>query len=335
MRTLLSYLADLFSREGSAWNRFWFAPSDPLTLCVLRILAGLAALYYHASYTFDFILWFGPRGLLAGETVQELAGDVHPSPLFFTDAEPALWVFHVVGFVVLLSFTAGLLTRVTSILSLLVILSYVHRAPMLTGLFEPVLTMLMFYLCLAPAGAYLSVDSLLGRRKSSADGPHDAGELHGCLKSSWATVATRLIQVHLTAFYLVMASNKLMSATWWQGEAVWWLIARTESRLIDLTWLHNAVYFTNGWTHAIVIFEFAFAILIWNRVARPLLLALAVLMWGSLALITGLVGFCAIMLVANLAFVSPAAMCHFGDSLRSKQGAADNEAPEKVRAEAS
>ncbi|HZZ73705.1 MAG TPA: hypothetical protein VFE24_15750, partial [Pirellulales bacterium] len=45
--------------------------------------------------------------------------------------------------------------------------------------------------------------------------------------------------------------------------------------------------------------------LIWNRLARPLLLALSVVMWGSLCLLTGDVLFSLIMIAAGLAFVSP------------------------------
>jgi hypothetical protein len=61
----------------------------------------------------------------------------------------------------------------------------------------------------------------------------------------------------------------------------------------------------NAWTHAIVLFELLSAVFIWNRLARPLLLALAIPMWLSLALISGLAPFALIMLTANLAFFSP------------------------------
>jgi hypothetical protein len=95
---------------------------------------------------------------------------------------------------------------------------------------------------------------------------------------------------------------------WWSGIAVWQLMGRPESRLVDLTgWFDGddvgpRLYALNLWTHAIVAFELAFGLLIWNRAARPLLLGLSVLMWSSLALILGDPAFCAIMLIAGLAF---------------------------------
>jgi hypothetical protein len=61
----------------------------------------------------------------------------------------------------------------------------------------------------------------------------------------------------------------------------------------------------NAWTHAIVVFELLFGILIWVRPARPLLLGLAVVAWGLLALVTGQVAFCAMMVIANMCFLPP------------------------------
>jgi hypothetical protein len=52
-----------------------------------------------------------------------------------------------------------------------------------------------------------------------------------------------------------------------------------------------------------VYFELAFPLLIWNRLARPLVLGLGVLVWGSLVLATGLAVFGLALVVATLAFV--------------------------------
>ena len=88
-----------------------------------------------------------------------------------------------------------------------------------------------------------------------------------------------------------------------------WLIARPESALVDLRWLHEYPYVINAWTTAIFAFEPIFAVLIWNRTARPLLIGLSAIIWTGTALITGLVPFCLAMFVAGLAFV-PAESWH-------------------------
>jgi hypothetical protein len=320
MNAISKYFAEFSESIGRGWNRFWFTPADPLPLSVLRILTGLVSLYYLASFGSDLVRWFGPGGLLPAETMQRLLGVSEYSPveqqdavfhfsyLYFTNSPSALWVMHALGMLVVVLFTMGLLTRVTSVLSLVVVLAYVHRGPIIAGPLEPVLTMVLFYLCLGPAGTYFSIDGLLRRWRASQNTVLNSGHKHTPDKSVAAGVVLRLLQVHLAALYVTMALTKLAGPPWWDGEAVWWLIAHTETRLVDLTFLHRSPYLLDAWTHAIILFELSFPLLIWNRLARPLLLVVAVVMWSSLALITGLVAFCAMMLVANLAFVSPEAM---------------------------
>ena len=311
---------DLVRHLGDGWNRFWFTPRDPWGLCLIRVLTGIVALYWVISYSGDLVRWFGPEGLLPESTVNELTGAsqrvagggtvrvFHWSYFYFLETPVELWIAHAGSILVVGLLTVGLFTRVTSILSLVVILSYIHRAPMISGPLEPVLAMTMTYLCIAPAGAALSVDAWMRARKSAGDA---SGSLDGqpSIDSVAANISWRLIQVHLAGFYVMMALNKLGgSEVWWTGQAVWQLIAKSETRLVDLTFMYPSEYLLNLWTHSIVLFELAFGVLIWNRVARPLLLIAAVPVWGSLALITGLTSYCAMMLIVNLAFVSPAVL---------------------------
>lgn len=312
----VGYWETLSSRFGAAWNRFWFTPASVVPVAGLRWLVGLASLYFVASHTADLTVWFGTRGLLPVDTVTRLTGEVtesgaassnlHWSYLNYFTRPVELWVAHTIALGVVALFTVGLWSRVTGILSLVVVLSYIHRAPMLTGQFEPVLSMLLAYLCLAPTGAWASVDRWLRSRKAGGDSAAEPP------RTVMSNISLRLIQVHIAGLYLIMALSKLSGtfgaeydATWWRGEALWWLITRSESRLIDLTMLSGTTggYFVNAWSHLIVAYELAFAILIWKPLARPLLLLIGVVTWLSLAMVTGLVSFCLIMLVANLAFL--------------------------------
>jgi hypothetical protein len=303
-----SYFRELTETVGSAWNRFWFSARDPYTLCILRILVGLLGIFYLVSHTADLVDWFSGDGILPTETARRLAGAEQSryffrySYLFFANTAAELYALHVIGLVVFVAFAAGLWTRVTSVLAVIVALSYVHRAPMITGQFEPVLTMLLVYLCLAPTGRYLSIDSWRRRRSSqTTDATADNDN-----RSVMANIATRLIQVHLAAFYLMIGLNMLSADTWWTGEAMWWLIARSESRLVDLTGIGRYPLLTNLWTHLVVAYQFAFGLLIWPRILRPLLLMLGLLVWIPLGLVTGLLAYAAIMLAASVVFVDPA-----------------------------
>jgi len=322
------YFETFVVQFGQGWNRFWYTPRDPYALGAIRLLTGLIALYVIATYTPDVVRFFGPDGLLVQHDLDNgLITDLsYSEPMgnaqvnharyllpwnylyWFRDSPTGLWVVHIAGLAVLGLFAAGVFSRVTAVAALLVVLTYIHRAPMLTSQVEPILSMVMFYLCLGPSGASFSVDSLLAKRGSSI--PATSEDSPFAKHSAAATISTRLMQVHLTAAYAMMGLSKLAApgadaSVWWDGSAVWWLIAKPESRLVDFTWLHSHPYVLDAWTQAIVLFELGFALLVWYRLFRPLMLTLSVVMWGSLALVTGLTTFCLMMLVANLAFVAP------------------------------
>ena len=214
---------------------------------------------------------------------------------------------HLVFCAVTLAFTLGIRTRVTSLLALVIWLSYLHRVTLVTGEMEPVLSMLLLYLCIGPAGANLSVDRWRSVR-AAASKPALQQTVKDIQHSISATVSVRLIQLHLCGFYLLMALTKLQGEPWWDGTAVWWLLSRTESRWVDLTWLHSMPILLDLWGQAIVFFEIAFAILIWHPMLRPLLVALASVHCLLLALASGWVGFFSLLFFANLVYLAPSTL---------------------------
>jgi hypothetical protein len=296
MNAMRAYFHELVAQIGSSWSAFWFTPRDPSTACALRIAVGLLAAYFVVSHTADLQTWFGPDGILDSSTIAQL-DDTAPaqnayrlSYLHWAATATSLWALHGVGLAIIACVVVGLWTRVTSVGALVVVLAYVHRGPLLTGPFEPVLSMLLAYLCLAPAGSYWSLDAWR------------AG--YPTVSPSWtANVAIRLIQVHLAGFSLLVGLNMLAAETWWAGEAMWWLVARSETRWVDLSAWIPSMLVINGWTHATVAYLLLFGVLIWNRLARPLLLVLGVPVWGGLALASGSIAWCLAMCVASLAFV--------------------------------
>jgi hypothetical protein len=314
METIRNYTTEVSSSIASGWDRFWFRPVDPIAVCVLRAIAGLAAVYFLVSHSADLIVWLGRDGLLPIATVRQLIGSSPDSPsgfrwsyLFYTDVASTLWILHFLGILVALAFTLGLFSRVTCVLTLLTVLAYVHRAPMITGPFEPILTMLLFYLCLAPSGAVFSLDQIIARYRARRSPDLQVTLQKRGHDSLAANISLRMMQVHVCALYVMMGLTKLAGDPWWRGDAIWWLAASTESRWLDVTFLYRYPLLINVWTHAVVAFELLFPILIWHRLIRPLLLCAGFAMWPLLAVVSGQISFCCIMLIANLCFVPPQA----------------------------
>jgi hypothetical protein len=290
------YFSRLSATVGDGWTRFWFTPTEATTVSAMRLLVGLIAVYLHATLSFDLVEFFGPAGLIPVAEVSPLEANTF-SYLNFATGTAELWIMHLAGLAVLVLFAVGLWTRVTSILALVVFLSVVNRGPMITGRTEIIVAMLMLYLCVAPCGQRFSLDALRAAKKSR---PASEPRLF-----TTATIATRLIQVHLCLLLAMMGFSQLGGEVWWEGTGIWFLITRQHSRLFDFTGLESSPLLVNAWSHLIVGYELAFAVLIWVPIFRPLLLALGVLVWGSLALVTGDLTCAMALLAASLAFVRP------------------------------
>lgn len=309
---MFAELSNYFRTLGRAflaeWNRFWFTASDPCVLGLMRCLTGTLLLWVLATYTpSDLVNLFGPDGYQPADSVlfrpaPDSLRPVRITYLYWIQEPMQLTLLHGAAVVVVLLFTIGLASRVTSVLSWLIAISYFTRAPLTTGELEPMLAMLLFYLMFAPSGAAFSVDAWLRRKQHLATHNRE----YKLPPSFAATIVTRLFQIHLTGVYLAMALGKFGGFVWPQGSAIWWLLARPETRVVDLTWLHGSLYLVvELWTFAILYYQLAFPIFIWNKSLRPLLLVLGVPVWILVGLATGQFEFAAAFLIGNLAFVRP------------------------------
>jgi hypothetical protein len=78
-------VSEVLGRAWSAWERFWFTPTDPTPLCLMRIVVGLLVLYVHVAYTFDLHALVGPNGWYDHAQANR---ERHEWPVF---APPATW----------------------------------------------------------------------------------------------------------------------------------------------------------------------------------------------------------------------------------------------------
>ena len=118
-------------------------------------------------------------------------------------------------------------------------------------------------------------------------------------------IAIRLIQLHMCIIYLFAGMSKLTGPAWWNGTAMWNAFGNLEYQSLDMTWLHSHPWLVNLMTHVTVFWELYYCALIWPRRLRPIMLALAVPLHLGIAVCLGMMTFGLVMLIGNLAFVSP------------------------------
>ncbi|NOY29102.1 MAG: HTTM domain-containing protein, partial [Planctomycetes bacterium] len=202
-----SYIAETWQ----AWNRFWFTPTDPATLCFIRILAGAMLLYTHLVWSLDLQAFVGQDGWLPVEFLRNLQGHQWSvwSVFFWIEPPWLLWSVHIFALCVFSCLMLGLFTRTTAVLAFLLAVSYAHRVS--PGAFfglDKINCMLALYLMLGPCGARYSLDRIRRLRRGNAS---------PAMPSTSANIAIRLIQLHLCVIYLFSGLAKLLGENWQAG----------------------------------------------------------------------------------------------------------------------
>jgi hypothetical protein len=302
MRRLLSpvyrELSDSARDLAGAWEAFWFTPADPTLLGVLRILTGLMLVYTHAVWGLALNEFFGPASWLSPELVRALQADQYTYSFWWAVPPDSLWTAYALSMLVLLLFTVGLFTRWTSILSLIVVISFAHRVPAATFGLDQINGMLTLYLAIGPSGGALSLDRWLAARRQGSSDP-------GPVPSAGANLALRLINVHMCVIYFFAGISKLQGESWWTGEAIWRALANLEYQTIDMTWLAWHPWLVNLATHVSILWEIFFCALVWRPRLRPLMLAGAVVLHVGIGACLGMWTFGLIMLVGCMSFLPP------------------------------
>ena len=301
------------TRLVAAWDRFWFTPLRPHTLCVLRILTGAMLLYCHLVLASDLSAFIGQDAWISNEMSQQLhdgafgPSDWARSYLWHIESPTAIVVHHTLTIIVTAMFMVGLGTRVVLPLALFLQLMYLHR---LTGaLFglDQIVTYTTMYLAFTPCGSCFSVDAILARRfqdKREASRywrfllPDDSPSIA-------ANIGTRLLQLHLCVIYLFGGLSKARGETWWDGTAVWYAISNYEYQSLDMTWMSRYPAVISALSNATLFWEVFYCALIWPRVTRPFVLAVAFGVHASIAAFLGMITFGSMMIFANGIFLSP------------------------------
>ena len=305
MRRVLSpvtgYLADLARSLAEGWDAFWFTPADPTPLGLLRVLTGAMLLYTHAVWGLALDDFFGPKAWLDAELVRALQADEAAYSFWWLVPPGGLWPAFAASMAALALFTLGLWTRVTSLLALVVAISFAQRTPAAQFGLDQINVLLTLYLALGPSGRTLSLDRWRARRRGGPTSDR-------VTPSVAANVARRLIQVHMCVIYFFAATSKLQGPAWWDGQAMWRAFANLEYQSADMTWLAWSPWLLDLMTHVAVLWELSFCVLVWSRRLRPLVLAGAVVLHVGIGACLGMWTFGLIMLVGCASFLPAAAV---------------------------
>jgi predicted DCC family thiol-disulfide oxidoreductase YuxK len=308
----------LLAAAVRGWNGFFFTPADPTSLGVVRAVVGLLLFWSLFVTGLDLQDYLGSHGWADPRAVRDALGLNQPEDpswawsfwLWLPDAwlRPA-WVA-CLG--VLLLYAAGAGSRVTAVLAWAIAVSTNRRVPVILFGFDQIAPTWALYLAVCGAsGQAFSIDRFVARwRRSRAEVARRRKDGHWTVPHGLpqptvaANLGLRLIQLHLALIYVTAGLAKLRGDAWWNGFAAWGVVASGEFRRLDLTWLAAFPLLLNLMTHAGLLLELVYPVLVWGRLLRPLAIAGMVFLHVGIDITLGLTEFGLAMLAGNLAFVS-------------------------------
>jgi hypothetical protein len=282
---------------STSWASFWFLPTPIRSLRFVRSALCVVTAVYFLSAWGDVETWF-QRGAPASSSnlatffrTAELTSDARwmVSPLFMWDALFASSSLGQSAFVYRLYLLVGILLAVAvgvsdqgdrlkvprfldrllgscwpSVLLWAWFVGWANRIVLLAGIVEPLLSVSLAALAIAPIGRH-------------ADGTATIGPF------SWrTTLAKRLLAVQMSLIAMMTTATMLASSVWWNGTGAYALVAPTEDRWFDV----RGSIFETPWVYELtttwIVCTLPIGILLaWRSSTRPIGLGL-ILVWCCL-----------------------------------------------------
>jgi len=248
-------------------------------------------------------------------------GNVGFSVWFHVTDPTQMALVHAGIIVLIVLFTVGLFTRVTSVLVWVACVGYIHRTQQVLFGMDTMMNILLFYLMIGNSGAALSIDRVIARyraaraslRRSGTIDPNTRAFLACPQPSVGAGFALRLLQIHVCFIYAAAGFSKLKGASWWSGQAFWDVAVNPEFTPLNYAWyestlrwiaqhkpIYHAICTLGVWFTLAV--EISLPFLVWTKL-RWLILLLATAMHAAIGVMMGLNLFELLMIVMFLGFM--------------------------------
>ena len=294
-----------------AWSRLWFQSSPTTPLEIMRIGIGAALLVHYALLSPQLFLFWGNNGFVPLDLAYQNADDVWTQSAFFYLWAPWQWVaLHGLFLLGCCAFVLGWHTAWAKWVVLIGQISYASRNPLIVDGIDNILSALLLILCLAPIGKALSLDRVRAVRTAKLATLETTLPRHA---SPWAGACIRLIQIQMAVLLFCSAFHRIPDNAWWSGDAVWLALTQYDyynGFLLDLFashyWLGNVA------TYSIVMIEFAYPFLIWQRRTRPYMLATALFMHLQVGVLMGQLYFFVVMAMGHMSFLRPEWLARLG-----------------------
>lgn len=286
----------------TAWNRFWFEAKDVRLLAIIRVIMGITMLLMYIPRQLVANDFYGDQGLIPPSAALDIIPEFfRPWGYLFQGHEVYAFQIHLLFIFCIALFTLGIGGRFVSLLTWALHISFIHRNYAVVFGADLIGSIFLFYLAWTNHFAVLNYKDLLRWIKTkqcpSLSQMYSPTDLVG-------SVFYRLLQFQLVVIYAYTGMEKLKGASWWDGTALWTVMANSQMTIVDMSWTRHIPWLLVALTFSTILFEIYFPVLIWFRKTRIYMMAIGFFFHLGIAVTLGLWSFALVMWLPYLLFFS-------------------------------
>lgn len=281
-------------REGLwRWDAFWFAPQDLLGLAFMRVALCGTMLYMYSVRLFN-LQYFSESSWITKETSWMAMPELYRPPFMWT-FWPDAWApaLHSLLVVFLFLLTLGIGGRVLMALTWVLVMGFLQRNYSVNFGADVVCALFMFYMLFTNSCERLSVLNLRRHKE------------HFKKSDFISSMMIRMLQFQICVIYGYTGWEKLKGGSWWDGTALWSVMANPQMTNFDFSFLRHTPWILPVVAYLTIIFEVYFPVMVAWPKTRYLWLVIGALFHAGIGIFMGLGPFATAMMSTYFLFIDP------------------------------
>lgn len=288
----MKYLVNWLNGTQEIISQFLFKPAHISSLGLMRILL-CGTLFYLACFRHINIDQYMDGSLVPRDVALAIFPDFYrPYLTFFVWPDVYAQPMHLLLIVLYFLNMIGLSNRVVLLITWAIAQGFIQRNYSILFGADLIGNLFLFYLSFTQANEFYTLkDKIFKNRKLVVD--------------SLSSVFFRLMQFQISIIYAYTGFEKLKGSTWWDGTALWTVLANPQFTNFDLIALRNVPILFAAGTFITIVFEVYFPVMVANSKTRPYWLMAGVFFHLGIGILLSLMPFSLVMCSTYFLFVNP------------------------------
>lgn len=274
----------------SWWNQFWFQADGRKQLALMRIVLCFGFLQLYIPRLWQ-IHYFSDQSIVPRSQALQIYMDYY-RPTFSFYFWPDSWALPMTMIMLLLIvlFMFGIGGRVLALGLWFIDMAFQHRNISICFGADYIGSLLLLYLAFSNNQDFLTVGKSIKNRSD--------------FSRQLSSVMYRMLQIQISVIYAYTGFEKLKGATWWDGTALWNVLANYQITVISFEWLRFVPFFIVFITLMTIVFEIYFPVaMLLPKIKYPWLIMGFMFHFG-IAIMLGLTTFSTVMVSTYPLFFS-------------------------------